>query len=333
MNLLIHIGFHKTATTWLQEKLFAAPGTGFTVVAPDRKDCLYFGWELICGRGWEAYRQGRLETPFEFDAKRVRAHLDELVAGIEGCSVVSNEDLSGHIWSGGVAKKEIADRIFAVAPDAKILITIREQQALIQSSYDHFLWCGGLASIDNYLSTYNEFQVPLFNRVHLRYDQTVAYYQRLFGPRRVLVLAYEDFRDRPVRFLRQLTDFAGLPPLDEKRLSHTERVNHRGAAVAALHHWLRPLNLLGSPNNLNGRFGFGSTRLWRQAVRSLAPAVPAVLAKRREAAVRARIERLIGGDYARSNARLAELTGLDLAGLGYAMPAVGQTPSLALAAE
>lgn len=147
------------------------------------------------------------------------------------------------------------------------------------------------------------------------------------------MLAYEDFRDRPVRFLRQLTDFAGLPPLDEKRLSHTERVNHRGAAVAALHHWLRPLNLLGSPNNLNGRFGFGSTRLWRQAVRSLAPAVPAVLAKRREAAVRARIERLIGGDYARSNARLAELTGLDLAGLGYAMPAVGQTPSLALAAE
>jgi hypothetical protein len=332
MTLLVHIGFHKTATTWLQEHLFAAPGTGFSVVAPDGRDCLYFGWELICGRGWEAYREGRLETPFDFDPARARRHLEELVARQTGVPVISNEDLSGHIWSGGFAKREIADRLHAVAPEAKILITIREQASLILSSYDHFLWCGGLASLSAYLSTYNEFQVPLFNRSHLLYDRTVAYYRRLFGHAQVLVLPFEDFRDRPQRFLRQLTDFAGVSPVDLARLGHETRANHNGPKVAAAHHWLRPLNLLGSPNNLNGRFAFGSTRLWRGAVKGLSHAVPAALARGRERRARATVARLLGDTYAASNARLAMLTGIDLAGLGYVMPSSAR-PALPVAAE
>lgn len=334
MDLLIHVGFHKTATTWLQEELFDSGRFGFRPLCPQGTDSRWFGWEFLTGSGYHRHLEGRLATPFDFDALAVRRRIvTELRRrpAEDGFPVISHEDLSGHIWSGGFQKKEIADRLFAALPEARILITVREQIELIRSSYEHYLWYGGLASLKHYVRPHNEFQVPLFNPSHLLYDRLVGYYRSLFGSDRVLVLTYEDFCDRPEHFFDRLYRFAGLEPPRIADLPVIARRNARSSALAAMHHWLRPLNVLGGRNNLNARFAFGSGPLWRGSVAYASKFVPQALAEAQRRRNRALLRTLIGDMYDESNATLAAMTGIDLAGLGYRL---ASTPdALRMAAE
>lgn len=317
MNVLIHIGFHKTATTWLQEELFDGARFGFAPLAPEGRDSRWFGWEFLCGSGYHRHLEGRLATPFDFDPAAVRRRIAAQLGRVKGYPVISHEDLSGHIWSGGFQKKEIADRIHAALPEARILVTVREQAELIRSSYEHYLWYGGLSALRYYVRPHNEFQVPLFNPSHLLYDRLVAYYRERFGSERVLVLAYEDFRDRPRQFFDALYGFIGLVPPPLSALPLVQRRNARGAAIAAAHHWLRPLNVLGGRNNLNARFAFGSGPLWRRTVEGIARLVPRRLADAQRARNLAQLETLLGDTFGESNRALSAMTGLDLDRLGY----------------
>ena len=49
--------------------------------------------------------------------------------------VISHERLSGYPHSGGHDSKEIAHRLAAVFPNAKVVIVIREQKSMILSNY------------------------------------------------------------------------------------------------------------------------------------------------------------------------------------------------------
>ncbi len=75
-NLLIHIGLHKTGTTWLQETLFSSDSQNFIPLSPDG-DPKYFGKLFI----WAHKRN--LLSPFEANEKEIRKELLEILANIE----------------------------------------------------------------------------------------------------------------------------------------------------------------------------------------------------------------------------------------------------------
>ncbi len=314
--MLVHIGYHKTATTWLQRRVFDPGRLGFFPVSENGDDSMAFGWEFLCGPGERPDWGGRLASPFDFDAGAVRAKFDRLVAGRDGLPVISHEDLCGHMLIGGMTSREIAERLHAVFPEARILVTIREQTGLIHSSYGHFLRAGGICGLRRYLTTFNEYQTPMFDPEHLRYHRLTAFYQGLFGAERVKVMAYEAFAADPRAFLAELQAFVGLSgPLDGIDFAARENAESRSFDMV---NRLFPLaGLLASPNNLNARAAFGSTRWKGRAARALSLAIPERLARAYLARQKARIGEILGPFYAESNARLAALTGLDLRALGY----------------
>lgn len=301
---VIHIGYHKTGTTWLQRRLF------------NREDLGYRRFRL---------RQDGTEVTrlhdFDFDAERCRA---QHAAELEACAreglvpVFSQERLSGNPHSGGYDSRTLADRVLAVFPEARVLICIREQRSMILSCYAQYVKVGGACSLRRYLHAPPDQRRPGFRFEYFAYDRLIAYYQERLGRERVHVTCYEQFRDEPQAWLADVSAFCGgkTPPPETEREVLNRSIGPMGLAL------LRWLNPFVHPDSVNGWSPYALSWLHRPA-RVLADGIARITPHAVDEAIRGRwqrrIERDTKGRYEASNGRTAELTGLDLARWRYSL--------------
>lgn len=305
--VLLHVGYPKTGSTWLRHTLYENPARGFA--SP---------WERN-----DLHRVFLKPHPLAFDRDQARRFLD---AGIEQARssglvpVVANEMFTGNTHVGSWNSTVMADRLAAVVPEARVVLVIREQRSMILSSYSEFVKSGGQGSIDRYVTPpRGGVGVPAFDFMQFEYDRLITYYERLF-PGRVLVLAFEQLRRDPTAFAARIASFAGAPEqgaieddaqnpsLSPLSLAVKQRLN------LLFRHAVNPAGLMDDPPR-NWRLVRRLTRLDRR--------LPAGLRRSGRARLERRVSDLIGDRYLDSNARTAELTGLDLAAFGYAVrPAV-----------
>ncbi|MEA3004230.1 MAG: hypothetical protein QOH81_3018 [Sphingomonadales bacterium] len=187
MRPIVHIGYHKTATTWFQRSVYPHAASHRWVP--------------------RARVQAALLEPsgLAFDPERARALLME---GDDGRPpVLCEENLSGYIHNGGLhgfLPPAVAARIRAVLPDARIVIFVRSQASMIAACYMQYVRGGGTHGLHRYLfpSLYlrgayaQPFKVPRFSFDHFEYDRLVALYDGLFGRENVHLYAYEALRDQ-----------------------------------------------------------------------------------------------------------------------------------------
>ena len=125
MNIVFHVGLHKTATTWLQSVLFTLHQE--IRLINDYKE----PWND------EVIRYVVLRDRYSFDAeiykKMIQARIKSEFPDQEGVFIVSAERLSGHPSSGGFDREKIIANIHAAFPDAKILITFRNQIVILRT--------------------------------------------------------------------------------------------------------------------------------------------------------------------------------------------------------
>ncbi|EIC22310.1 hypothetical protein [Thiorhodovibrio frisius] len=151
LKLLFHVGFGKTATTWLQRQIF-----------PNLENCLYLGKkgfnDLMYSREFH-HLHYRLFEPLH-SLKRYRSRnseslVENYVAAMEqlirkrfflpssGTVVISNESILGY---GGYnaelnllllyrVVKKIKERLADDAPEVQVLVVFREQVSFLQSYY------------------------------------------------------------------------------------------------------------------------------------------------------------------------------------------------------
>jgi hypothetical protein len=201
---LVHIGYHKTATTWMQAEFFV-PTCGYDPILSHEE---VFG--LISG-----------VHPLAFDPSPAR----DLIAGRVAAArqkgltpVISSEILSGNPYRGGHDSAENARKLHRTVPGAPILITVREQEAACASMYMQYVSRGGCLSPGVFFDGPWGLGYPGFDPAHLEYHLLVARYQDLFGPENVMVCTYEEFRKAPDRFIERISTFAG----------NATQVNHTG---------------------------------------------------------------------------------------------------------
>lgn len=198
-SVIFHIGYHKTGTTWMQERLFV-PAFGYAPLMTHRQV-----WDMIVAPHALAFDP----APAAAAIARARAAAPEGLV-----PVISSEILSGMPFRGSRESAEFARRIRAIAPDARILITIRAQIPMIAATYMQYVRRGGTRSPRRFFTHqpspgYNQFDAMTF-----RYDRLVAHYQGLFGPDRVRVMTQEMLVAEPGRFVSGLAAWAGIetPP-------------------------------------------------------------------------------------------------------------------------
>ncbi|MDA0772019.1 MAG: sulfotransferase [Cyanobacteria bacterium] len=303
---LIHIGYHKTASSWLQANLFDDYGFKRFIAQSEIRDRIV------------------LPNALDFKATELRSYYDSCVTNGEFVSVISNERLSGNPHSGGYDSKELADRLYASFPEAKVLIVIREQVSAIFSSYIQYIRVGGPCSIDDYLepTVRNIPILPLFNFEHFNYCRLVSYYYDLFGKDKVLVLPFELFKNNPVGFCSKITDFTGLAAAET--LPFTKTKNKRISSLSSM--FLRQSNKLFAKTRLNpsalgkkqSYLGTGSGEGGSYGkILAIDSLIPKSVHEFFDDRLNKIIQETIGDRYQKVNQELAELTGLDLAAYGY----------------
>jgi len=303
---LVHIGYHKTGSTWFQKELY--PHCSSHRYVPRR-------------RVQEALL---MDTAFGFNAGRARRLLED---GFDGRQLLlCEEELSGNPHSAGMRgsfSKDLAERIHSTLPDAHVLIFIRNQVDMAAALYRHYVREGGTHGPSRYLrpdswrtdAHRHPFKFPLFSLEFLQYQGLIAYYRSLFGEGRVHVFAFEAFRQDAkgfvAAFANRLAIQADLAQLDYRP---SNAGLSRNALVIARFlnrftyrslidkQWIGPLisNKLRSnlPLWLN-RSPLRGPRTGPQEV--LGPSLAAEIDWR----------------FADSNTELVQLTGLPLAELGY----------------
>jgi hypothetical protein len=310
-EVLIHIGYHKTASGWLRRVFFTNPATGFESLGKDGRK--------------HPVRRLASTPPLEFDASSFRARFDPLLREVAGrglCPVVAFERFSGHPFSGGYDSKEIADRLARVFPDGRILVVVREQRSIIASTYKQYVRQGGTSSLRRFLDppTSPGIQVPQFDYRFFEYHRLLDYYRSLFGAEHVLALTYEQFREEPAAFVAEIGRFAGRPldgPVLES-LPFAEPSNPSPSAAAI--EIQRRLNWIGFRSDLHPSAPFHLKALKSIARRDeLAQRLERLRprAEEAEATLRREVAELVGDRYVESNRAAAKLTGIDLAAYGW----------------
>ncbi len=303
---IVHIGYHKTATTWFQKSVY-----------PQVRNLAYVPRLRV-------KRAFLTASALHFDPAWTRAQL-ELTPGV--APILCEEELSGYLHTGGLMgflSKEMAHRIHQVFPNARIVIFLRAQPEMIAACYQQYVRGGGTHSPRRYLwpvdslsgAAAAQYKIPRFSFDHFDYDLLVGHYVSLFGRENVRVYAYEELQRDPRGFLERFANELDLE-LDVAAVPMAKQNASYSRPIARL---ARALNRF-TDRTVNDKRHWIHIPRWyslrRHAIEGLnrlglfgKRAAPAEL-------LGAQTIAWIGQRFWESNRRLAEQVPWDLAAFGY----------------
>ncbi|MHC4245827.1 MAG: hypothetical protein ACYSUU_03395 [Planctomycetota bacterium] len=301
---LIQLGLHRTGSTWFQRRVLDGRDGRPSHAFPAR-----------------AETTARIVLPrdLDFDADATRRWIHDRIVESDGRGspvVISNERFSGNPAAGWFDAERTARRLASLVPEARILLVVREQHALLRSIWLQQVRIGGISGIEDFLRPLDpgDHRLPAFDPRFLEFDRYVDLLDEIFGEQNVLVLPFEGLRDDATRHLERIEAFSGIafpapsdagpvyaaPPLLEA--ATLRRVNL--LAVRSSLHRAPPFPWLAGPGRRLARFmgrvatEAGEVRRGRHADRI----------------IRTRLADL---DLAASNRRLSTRVDLDLASFGW----------------
>lgn len=219
----IHIGYHKSASTYLQQSVFPALPVNYIFFGS--KDRKYL--DLI------ESENAVLEPIVSWINSLIKIKPDYKNV------VISHEELSGHPHGHkSVCPYQISDNLKKIFPNAKIIMIIRNQFEYLRSIYAFRTAIKGyeFRSFDKFVAD----EIGMGLQEHLEYQNLIEQYYNLFGKESVLVLPMEKLIHAPQDFMVKLCMFLNVPVL--KEIKNTP-VNTSTQSQFILNFW-RPVNFL-----------------------------------------------------------------------------------------
>ena len=305
METLVHIGWPKTGTTWLQEKVFVE-SLGY--IQPLSRDDIIRGFVL--------------PDQLTFDAEDLRQRWErrrhELSEGL--VPVISHERLCG-VLHNRLESVVLGERVVSTVRDAKILIVVREQRSAMLAAWQQYVRSGGspesgpaVRSLSDYFgdeATRRSVLPPPGYFRYFEYDRLVDWYTQQVGPSRVLVLPLELLRRSPSDFLDRIHTFSGA----QAATRPDPEVSNEAWAPASygIKRWL---NYVGDRSHYSP-----SERSRYQVVMSAVYKLDAVLPSFARtlgaASMRTSVETIAGSHFVASNRRLQGMVPWDPEEFGY----------------
>ena len=138
IDLVLHIGFHKTGTTWLQKEYFS--------------NTVFFNVLNNFAQPWNDELMQNIITTDSYNY-----NIDKVKEIIKNKSkesllnIITSERLSGHPFSGAYDAKDIAYRLNQISDKARVIVTTREHKSFIISVYKQMLREGFCGSSHDFL--------------------------------------------------------------------------------------------------------------------------------------------------------------------------------------
>lgn len=225
-------------------------------------------------------------------------HFGEATQWDAAIALNPDQVLNGKIMIPG--QRETAERIHAALPDARILVTLRNQADWLRSNYLHYML--GLPSNRRQFSDFLQTREGKLLLAAGAYDHLLNCYRELFGPEKVHVILLEELAADEPKVLQDLCKFLGVDyaPFNPAALAHNTGI---GAGRGALIKFYSGLGI-GDDTARRIRPWFSwaerATAKWLEA--------PAISAEE---------EAMIRAYYAVSNFHTSRILGRELRALGY----------------
>lgn len=309
---LIHIGYPKNLSKWMQKNLFV-PNNGFIKTLNPLLSQI-----LISSKRPFQFEELLIQEKVNFSIARAQKIATEIPAS-KYVPIITSEALVGNLFCGGYDAEILAGRLKNIAPTANILIVVREQSSMLRSLYGTAVGWGCPHGLKDFLSPRNENIAPQFNLSYLKYDQLVAHYQKLFSKDSVTVVPYE-------LFLKSQQDFANrIFSINSKANKLFPRTDLPFGTIENVGQTIVEIKLQRLFNSIfvQGPFNYAGLfrdrpswhdfrNNWRAPINR-----QGFIVTRLEQRQRQLIEELTEGVYAESNNRLSQLTGIDFSAFGY----------------
>ncbi|WMN10916.1 hypothetical protein QYS49_36500 [Marivirga salinae] len=204
-NIIYHIGFPKTGTTYLQNRIFPL------------LNLEYFNLEQSAS----IFSNLIFADDLEFQQPDLKIQNGNNY-------LFSHEGLINPLFIyGGINKSKIAKRLYNLSEDnngtSKVIISIRKQEDLIRSLYCQYLNQGGTFNFDQFIfSNKGSQNLTLFNPDYLNYYNIVKCYQDIFGSENVMVLLQEKFIDNEEDLLKSISDFCNVCILEDIQIRNLQ---------------------------------------------------------------------------------------------------------------
>lgn len=196
--MIIHIGYPKSASSHIQEKLFKL-----------HPEINYLNVEFPC----EIYENIYFLPLDQYDTQSNLAlrkiYVDENLSNAR-INVVADERFAGFFLNYDI----VSERLKNLFPEAKIFVIIRSQATFLRSLYDMHQYNYSDSKkrwlpLDKWLESYMvEPYLPFFKS--LFYDEVIEHYQALFGKNNVEVFLFEEIKKNDSQTLFKRFSFLGI---------------------------------------------------------------------------------------------------------------------------
>ncbi len=193
LDTVLHIGMHKTASTFLQQWYFPQL---------EVNSCMQ---PKVTGE--------YISRSPDFDPEQFYHIIESETVACPGSNILllSHEDFSGSISGVKTQKKYlISERLATAFPDARVLVVVRRQRDWLKSLYAFRVSLSKkheVRSFEDFLIK-RKFAENAFDK--LQYDKLVALYVQHFGRSNLLVLPYESIRKDWMGFQQAACSFIGI---------------------------------------------------------------------------------------------------------------------------
>lgn len=202
-KLIIHIGYHKTATTWLQEKILPAVIDGhFLGKRNEQKNEVFIKFiHYLIYTSDEDYSSTKC-LEYLLEAIDFQKKLDLVPYDVV---IFSDEALSGGVDWFGSSSFRVAERLKEITNEfssVKILIGIRKPSKLIKSFYVEYIRRGGCLTFEQLFTFPNQPGHYIYSK--LNFKVLIQKYQKLFSEENVVIYKMDEVRDLK-KFLEKLS--------------------------------------------------------------------------------------------------------------------------------
>lgn len=294
----IHIGHHKCGSTFIQKAVIPA------VHSLRQLDFDQYG---VAVNDAELAYLARCDDLY-FDLEEFKKPF--LASLPQGMNCLSWEGFVGHgqreaMTGSGIAHN--ARRLKALFGDTKILFCIRNQASFLRSLYKDDTKYGSICSFRKWIELKHSFTQLNW----CKYAPVIELYQQMYGEQNVKVMLFENMFSHQA--FQEVFDSFGIDSRGLEDVDFSKRANEGMCNVSF--HFMRVINrLFGSKAN------YGDGSIYRLARYKCFPLLNQLFADKDLGRIDLNydgFDSLIHNLYHEDNARVAELTGLDLASHGY----------------
>ncbi len=182
---IIHIGYPKTGTTFLQRYFLQHPDVYYDILA------------------FKKYREKGIFTSEQLINKKNKPFHVLSEEQLSGGIVINDKSLTDY----GIKdhQSKVAKNLSLMFPSAKILITVRGFKSLIPSLYSQYISVGGIMNWNEFINSDHTVFTQFYD-----YDFLITQYYSYFGEQNVLVLPYELLQQDSDLFLKKIEHFFNL---------------------------------------------------------------------------------------------------------------------------